>query len=127
MPMLTVAVDYDDTITADADLWRQVIAMFKSRGWVVVIVTDRRQTFDNRREIEQCVQGVPIYFAYDQPKRDYMESLGINVDIWIDDTPDMIVGDLSGEVSRLQRTIEAMKYAHGVLAERLVAAEKAED
>lgn len=114
--MLTVAVDYDDTITSDVSLWLQIISLFKSNGWSVMIVTGRRNTISNRQEIEQCVPGVPVYFAYDQPKRDFMDSHGISIDVWIDDVPEMIIGDLSGDVSRLKNEVYSMGVAQGVAA-----------
>ena len=34
-----------------------------------------------------------VYGSWGHKKRKFMKSHNINVDIWIDDTPDMIVGD----------------------------------
>lgn len=82
---LTIAIDYDDTYTADPTLWDAFIAHARERGHRVVCVTCRRETMDN---VEECdVPGVLTYFTSMAPKRWHMEQQGIEVDIWIDDHP----------------------------------------
>lgn len=39
---ITFGLDYDDTFTADPDLWRQFVSDALRRGHAVVCVTGRR-------------------------------------------------------------------------------------
>jgi len=103
---LTIAIDYDDTFTADPDLWRNFIGMAQLRGHRVVCVSARRDTFDNRQEIRDAMpDDVPVLLSYDRPKRDFVEAEGVQVDIWIDDMPEAI------SMSRSASMHEAMKRA----------------
>lgn len=89
---LTIAVDFDETFTADVDLWTSFILIAQSKGHKVVCITARKESFDSRRELETALpKNVDIYFAYDMAKLNYAEKYGIEVDIWIDDSPYMIV------------------------------------
>lgn len=82
---LTIGIDYDDTYTADPDLWRTFIAIAQVRGHKIVCVTCRRETMDN---VQDCdIPGVLTYFTGGAPKDWYMREKGIVVDVWIDDYP----------------------------------------
>jgi uncharacterized HAD superfamily protein len=87
-----IGIDFDNTLTADADLWRSFIDLAKSRGHKVVIVTARRGTFENVDFIDEWLKEnslpeMPIYFTGLRSKVKHMEELGIKVDIWIEDDP----------------------------------------
>ena len=86
---MIISIDYDDTYTNDPDLWDRFIAVAESKGHIVICVTARRDTFENRREMTIPVET--ILFAYDCPKRQYAEYKGYHVDVWIDDKPEAIV------------------------------------
>lgn len=85
-----IAIDFDETFTADPDLWKSFISQAIGRGHKVICVTARRDTYERRREVlEALPPEVPAYFAYDRPKRDYMHKVhGMWPDIWIDDVPE---------------------------------------
>ena len=89
---LLIAIDFDQTWTADPELWRDFSLTAISRGHQVVCVTARRNTFEHRRHLEDRLpEEIKAYFAYDQPKRDYMKlSHDLWPDIWIDDMPEGI-------------------------------------
>lgn len=88
--MKTIALDYDGTYTADPDMWNRVIELFKSYGWRVLVVTARRDTEENVAEVQ--VPGCSVVFTRLSPKEWFMrENRGINVDIWIDDDPNVII------------------------------------
>jgi len=90
--MLTVAIDFDDTFTADVDTWSEVIRTLQRSGHVVVCVSARREMFSNRRELETSLpEGVAVFLSYDEPKRQFMEKQGYDVNIWIDDIPEAII------------------------------------
>jgi hypothetical protein len=88
---MIIALDFDDTYTADAKLWEQFISLAESAGHRVVMVTCRRDTDENR---EEClIQSLPThahYFTGLSPKRWFMEQRGVKVDIWVDDMPESI-------------------------------------
>ena len=88
---MLIAIDFDDTLTADAALWRAFIATSIVLGHRVVCVTARRDTDDNNETIDSWMQSHGInlrtYFTGLASKVDHMKKLGLPVDIWIDDDP----------------------------------------
>ena len=88
---MIIAIDYDDTFTADPQLWRHVIGCIESSGHRVVCVSARLNSRGNQRELGAALpSSVEIFLSYDKPKRQYMQSKGVEVDIWIDDMPEAI-------------------------------------
>jgi hypothetical protein len=91
----TIAIDFDDTFTADPELWSQFIAHAQDRGHRVLCVTARRDTDENRDDMTSCFilygVDVPIIFCNLSSKLHTMERRGTKVDIWIDDSPYAIV------------------------------------
>jgi hypothetical protein len=90
---MNIAIDYDDTYTADPDLWAAFIQWATLRGHLVVCITARRKTLENQQELMKALpEGVVAHFSYDEPKQDYARRNSIPVDVWIDDSPGWIVG-----------------------------------
>lgn len=89
MRTLTFGLDYDDTFTADPDLWRQFITTAQSRGHIVVCVTARRTPPDFSRE-PRLPDSVPIVCAGPEFKRHAAAKAGHPISIWIDDMPGLI-------------------------------------
>lgn len=93
--MANIAVDYDDTFTIDPAMWRRIIADMQASGHAVYCVSARRSTIESRVEVQSAMpDGVPVYLAYDMSKRAFMLALGIDIDVWIDDTPEAIPSEL---------------------------------
>lgn len=85
---LTIALDYDGTYTADPGLWQRFILEARKRGHRVFIVTCRMKECEIHCESIPKSQHVYTNMA---AKQWYCESvLGMNVDIWIDDSPKYI-------------------------------------
>lgn len=88
---MLIAIDFDDTLTADAELWRGFIESATKIGHRVVCVTARRDTDDNNETIDQWMRshGIHLLVHYTglASKVDYMAKRGLKVDIWIDDDP----------------------------------------
>lgn len=89
---LTIALDYDDTFTADPELWCAFIRTAHLRGHVVVCITGRlappafpEPPLPNGIQVICCGR-----LAGTTPKREMAEKMGVHVDIWIDDIPAMI-------------------------------------
>ena len=95
---LNIAVDFDDTFSADPIMFKEVIKIFKSRGHKVYLVTYRHgdinhvansDIFDHKDVFDD------IFFTGYNAKDNFMKSQNIKIDIWIDDYPYSIVGNLS--------------------------------
>lgn len=86
---LTIAIDYDDTFTADPALWVLVIVAAQHRGHKVICVTGRKALPDFTRD-PPLPASVPIVLAGAEFKRVAAGRAGYKVDIWIDDMPEMI-------------------------------------
>ena len=85
MPLL-ISIDYDRTYTAAPALWLQFITMAQARGDRVVICTAR--AFPPREQLP-----VDVHCSGGQAKADYLASLSLRPDIWIDDDPASICND----------------------------------
>jgi len=82
---LNIGLDYDETYTADPELWETFIGMCKLRGHDVRIVTYRHETLDTVK----LPVSVPIIYTNGVAKRHYAEHFeDFTVDIWIDDSPE---------------------------------------
>lgn len=88
---LTIAIDFDDTFTADPTAWNRVIVTLQECGHRVVCVSARRNEFSHREQLRESLpDGVEILLSYDTPKRMFARANGVEVDIWIDDMPEAI-------------------------------------
>lgn len=88
---MRIAIDFDETLTADAALWREFLVSVQSLGHTCVCVTARRGTDENRDTVAEWMEShgicIPVFFTSLGSKVDYMEKAGMKVDIWIDDDP----------------------------------------
>lgn len=85
---MNIALDYDETYTKDPIMWQKFIDLVQLSGHDIMIVTyrDPSLTLDHDPKI-------PVYFTSYKAKRTYMENKGIQIDVWIDDSPETIVGN----------------------------------
>lgn len=92
---MLIAIDYDNTLTRNCELWIRFVESCGQLGVDAVCVTSRRDTPENRDEIERWMSShhmnLRIYFTGLKSKIDHMAKLGIKVDIWIDDDPVSLV------------------------------------
>lgn len=95
MKSLTIAIDYDETFTADPLLFSEFIQMAKSNGHRCYLVTARRPTHENYEQIDAALDHwkcqMPVVFSSLGSKIEKMKSMGLSVDIWIDDEPEKLV------------------------------------
>ena len=85
---MKIAIDWDDTYTADPALFNAIISLMIERGHVVYCVTARRGSPADKREVR--IPNVPTFFTGYASKTWHMNNIeGIKVDIWIDDNPAM--------------------------------------
>ena len=84
--MMLIALDYDKTYTLDPIFWDCVVASAISAGHRVVCVT-------MRHPFESITMPCPVIYTRRKAKHPHMRDLGINVDVWIDDSPHWIMQD----------------------------------
>lgn len=90
---MVIAIDYDDTYTADPFFWRKFIHSAINAGHTVIMVTQRCRCYPEQvEEVEEHLgQLLPIIFAGDpmlaMAKMQAAHAAGYEVDVWIDDNP----------------------------------------
>lgn len=91
---MNIALDYDDTYTADPELWDDFCRMASDRGHHVYVVTCRPEKLSPLKEdLYVPMYSEDVFCTNHKAKRPFMEEEGINIDIWIDDSPEYIVED----------------------------------
>ena len=93
---MLIALDYDDTYTRDPILWDQFIKDANKRGHSVICCTMRfdKEGAEVERDLGHLVER--IVYTGRMAKRKYLHSIGYNVHVFIDDTPEFIVFDAKG-------------------------------
>lgn len=95
MDKLTIAIDYDDTYTADVKLWATFIRSALDLGHRVYCVTARRVDEESLDQINTSFRHwdcmIPVIFTSMGSKLAAMKRRNIEVDIWIDDNPKAII------------------------------------
>lgn len=100
---MKIALDYDNTYTADRDFWRQFIEMCAAAGHTLFIVTARSAVRDKNDELRRLETLMPVYYCDGVAKRWWCMHFGPGtVDIWIDDKPDNILANSTFPFSELQ-------------------------
>lgn len=101
---MNIAIDFDGTYTADPGLWDMFVAAAKARGHTVYCVTARIASPQNRAEVQ--IEGAETIFCGLASKPIVTKSLGIAIDVWIDDDLAMcLLGKGEAENVRYRRTI----------------------
>lgn len=90
-----IAIDWDNTISADKDFFKDLIAKLQKAHYKPFVCTLRAPDKENIEEICKILEktNIPIYLTDGKPKRKYMRSLGVKVHLWIDDFYPGICGD----------------------------------
>lgn len=87
------SLDFDGTYTADPEMWKQWIALVTSLGHEVFCITYRpshrmQKVHDSIGQvigIDKCVS------TGGTAKKKHVEKIGLKIDVWIDDTPEMLI------------------------------------
>ena len=84
---LDIAIDWDNTISANKPFFKELINRLQSAGFRPCICTIRAPDKEDREEIYGFLEEtqIPIYFTDGKPKRRYLKKLGIKIHIWVDD------------------------------------------
>jgi hypothetical protein len=86
---MIVAIDYDNTYSADPSTFDKIIVLFKQAGHTVICVTGRSAAM-GQPVLNSIGKLVPVIFAGADWKRDAAAKRAYKVDVWIDDTPSSI-------------------------------------
>ena len=93
--MLTIAVDYDMTFTAEPFLVSEFSSLIKKCGPRAIMVTARQESEESIDEINAALDHwncqLPVIFTNRGSKLRHMENLDVKVDIWLDDDPKVLV------------------------------------
>jgi hypothetical protein len=87
---LTVALDYHNTYSADPAFWDTFIYMCWMRKWEVYCITHHTGEKQNDKlldSIGKVLDKDHIIFTMGKAKQDYVDSIGLEIDIWIDNNP----------------------------------------
>ncbi|HPE59914.1 MAG TPA: hypothetical protein PLB10_06215 [Thiolinea sp.] len=82
-----IAIDFDNTITADVDFYLNLIDAYRKADWNPVICTLRENSNNDLEEIQSRLYdtGLKVYTTDGLPKQAYMQARGLSVNLWIDD------------------------------------------
>lgn len=84
--VLRIALDYDNTWTADPPFWREFVRMCRARGHDCRIVTARDERHDLTEALFKLEREIPIIFCRGIAKQYHCEHFAKWVPhIWIDD------------------------------------------
>lgn len=89
---MTIGLDFDGTVTEDPELWLAFIRTSLQQGHYVYIVTMRFES-----EICDLLKAfgavTTVIFTGRKAKDAFCKSMGINVNVWIDDHPAAVIMD----------------------------------
>ena len=83
---MKIARDFDNTYTADPEMWEHFVTLAKARGHEVSIVTYRYEHESGPVEPAAEKMGVPVVYTGRKPKIKHFDA-----DVWIDDDPYTVV------------------------------------
>jgi HK97 family phage portal protein len=92
---MTISIDFDRTFAADPALWGNFARKAVSDGNTVVMVSRRPDTADDRQTVTDTLGEYAEAFSQvllvgDALKDDAAKAAGVNVDVWVDDSPQFV-------------------------------------
>lgn len=91
--MIRIALDFDNTYSADPVFWRAFAQSAVAFGHEVRIVTARDERFDRTAPLVEVEKHLPVIYTRGIAKRWYLSHFGDGfvADVWIDDRPESII------------------------------------
>lgn len=86
---MTIAIDYDGTWTRAPWLWRRLYFSCFGVNHTMIMVTGRSGWSDDM-ERGNIPETMRIIYTGGKMKEAHCRSIGVTVDVWIDDMPGMI-------------------------------------
>lgn len=92
---MKIALDFDNTYSADPSLWQAFIRSAVAAGHDIRIVTARDERFDRTAPLAEVEQVLPVIYTRGIAKRWFLEHFGDGfiADVWIDDRPEGILNN----------------------------------
>jgi NAD-dependent SIR2 family protein deacetylase len=92
---MTLAIDFDNTWTADPVLFSALALLAQPLGTHKVIIATSRHPENSpitqeERDRHRLLHWIPVIYCHGTYKQTACEKAGYKVDIWIDDCPGMI-------------------------------------
>lgn len=92
---MTISIDYDKTFSSDPEMWGKFAKSSAASGNQVVMISRRPDTEQDRNEIIAALGDYASSFSTvllvgDQFKDAAAKAAGINVDVWVDDSPQFV-------------------------------------
>lgn len=95
---LIFSFDFDCTISEDPNTFLILMDILRRSGHTVYVCTGRMKTTAPEELDFLKDEGYEVIFTEHTAKKKFMESLGINVDIWVDDCPEAVYEDWNGPI-----------------------------
>lgn len=83
---MNISIDYDYTYTLDPVTWNKCITTLQAAGHTVYCVSARHH-WNSKEIVDALGKLCKVYCTDKQAKKSFMLNLGIQIDVWIDDTP----------------------------------------
>jgi len=109
---LNIAIDYDDTYSADPGTFSKVISTFNRYGHKCYLVTARFDNVDEHIPEQHTAHVQGVFYTDRKAKIPVMEAAGIKIDIWVDDKPEFIHQDHT-DITYRASNVKAMLKEHG--------------
>lgn len=88
---MKLALDYDDTYTLDPEFWDVFLSNARHRGHKVYIVTMRYP--EEAVHEYASMRADRVVYTSRKAKRPHLRALGLEIDVWIDDSPEFVLFD----------------------------------
>ena len=92
---MTLSIDFDRTFSAEPQLWGEFARKAVADGNTVVMVSRRPDTEEDRKTVTETLGDYADAFSQvllvgDRLKDEAAREAGVNVDVWVDDSPQFI-------------------------------------
>jgi len=89
-----IAIDFDKTYTSDPILWDSFIEMCHTKGHVVICATMRHDNEEEAPAVRDSIGKLcKCIFTGRKAKKPFLQEMGYNISIYIDDTPEWLFVD----------------------------------
>lgn len=109
MRAMTISIDFDRTFAADPQLWGEFAKQAVADGNTVVMVSRRPDTPDDRQTVTETLGSYADAFSQvllvgsDTLKDDAAKAAGVNVDVWVDDSPQTVKPPMEDKPKRSRK------------------------
>ena len=89
---MNISIDFDNTYTLEPQLWNAFIHTAHARGHTVYCVTYRytNEAAEVLDSIGKVIGKDKCIFTNHNNKREFCNNLGVHIDVWVDDMPQLI-------------------------------------